>query len=349
MSELAQKLFAWNAEELKQLNERCAIVRNRQSGEILIKKCIAGTNVTLMKRLCTIRHRNLAAVIEVSEENNVCYSYSEFVPGRSLQSYIDEGRIFSEEEALKIILEVCDGLAVLHKNGIIHRDITAANIILSYDGNVKIIDYGIARTTRQNASRDTYILGTAGYAAPEQFGFSQTDERSDIYAVGVLLNVLLTGKFPNEQLCGGNLKKTVLRCTSIDSTNRFSSVSELRSSLSVKQGNTEMDTKPGFPGFRSGKKATRIIASIIYFLIAFFDCLMISVSYTNKGPGCAVFQALNLLLSFSVPFCLIFNPYNVLEKIKCFSALKITTKIFVRVACSVIFILAGFLCLFFFA
>lgn len=340
MSELAEKFFTWNVETLKQLNEDNSIVWNGQSEEIMIKKRFDGANIELMKKLRTIRHKNLAAVIEVTEENQACYSYSEFVPGRSLQSYLDEGKIFNENEALKIILDVCDGLEILHANGIIHRDITAANIILSYDGNVKIIDYGIARKTKQNASRDTYILGTAGYAAPEQFGFSQTDERSDIYAVGVLLNVLLTGKFPNECLCSGRFAKVISRCISIDSSNRFSNVSELKQSLLNK--NDVQKTYAGFPGFRNSKTSTKIFASLIYCIIIFFDCIFISISYTQRGLIFSVLQGINLVVSFSVPFCLLFNPCNIQEKAKRFSSLSDSSKSFVKVIFSVIFILFGF-------
>lgn len=340
LSELAQKLFVWNTEELKALSESSAIVRNEQSGEIMIKKRLDNINVEIMQKLCSIRHKNLAAVIKVTKENGSFYSYSEFVPGRSIQSYIDEGKIFSEEEALKIALQICDGLEKLHSNGIIHRDITAANIILSYDGNVKIIDYGIARTAKENASRDTYILGTAGYAAPEQFGFSQTDERTDIYAVGVLVNMLLTGKFPNEEMCSGRFKRIVKRCTSMDSSDRFSSVNELKSELSGPKVFLKNDD--GFPGFRSQNLIIKILASLIYFIIFFIDCALVSSTYTGKGLFRAVLQCINLTVAFAVPFCLICNPYDIQGKIKHFSAMKDSTKIAIRVIFSIIFLLGGF-------
>ena len=340
LSELVQKLFVWNIEELKQLNESSAVVRNEQSGEIMVKKRLDNINAEIMQKLCSIRHKNLAAVIKVTEENGAFYSYSEFVPGRSIQSYLDEGKIFSEEETLKIALQICDGLRELHSNGIIHRDITAANIILSYDGNVKIIDYGIARTAKENASRDTYILGTAGYAAPEQFGFSQTDERTDIYAVGVLLNMLLTGKFPNEEICSGKFKKIVKRCTSMDSSDRFSSVNELENELSEPKVFSKNDD--GFPGFRSHKLIIKILASLIYFIIIFVDCALVSSTYTSKGLLHAILQCINLIVAFAIPFCLICNPYDIQGKIKHFSAMKDSTKIAVRVIFSIVFLLGGF-------
>lgn len=340
MSELAQRLFVRNIEELKQVNESTCIVHNEQSGEIMIKKRLDIENVSAMERLCSIRHKNLSAVIKITEENGKYFSYSEFVPGNSIQHYIDSGKIFDEDEAIKIIVAVCDGLEVLHENGIVHRDITASNIILSYDGNVKIIDYGITRIAKQSAARDTYILGTAGYAAPEQFGFSQSDSRTDIYSTGVLLNVLLTGKFPNEKLCSGKLRSVVQKCTSIDSANRFSSVNELKKELSEPKALLKNDD--GFPGFRSRKLIIKILASLIYFIIIFTDFSLVASVYTSKGLLHAILLGIDLIASFAVAFCLICNPYNIQEKIKRFSAMKESTKIAVRVVGSIIFLLGGF-------
>ena len=221
MSELSQRYEQWNIKELKRINEKSVIVFDERSGEIMIKKQVDTDNLPVMQKLCLIRHKNLSAVLKITQEDGNYFSYSEFVSGRSIQNLIDSGTIFDEKEAVRIISEVCDGLEVLHKNGVIHRDITASNIILSYDGNVKIIDYGISRLPKHNASRDTYILGTAGYAAPEQFGFAQSDEKTDLYSVGVLLNVMLTGAFPSEKLYPGRLGKIISRCTAIDSEKRY--------------------------------------------------------------------------------------------------------------------------------
>lgn len=86
----------------------------------------------------------------------------------------------------------------MHKYSITHRDITPSNIIIGFDGVVKIIDFGISRLHKENAKHDTQVLGTEGYAAPEQFGFKQSDCKTDIYALGVLLNYMLTGHIPSE-------------------------------------------------------------------------------------------------------------------------------------------------------
>lgn len=97
------------------------------------------------------------------------------------------------------------------------------NIIVS-DSSVTLIDFDISRSVKKDSPRDTFILGTAGYAAPEQFGFSQSDKRADIYALGVLANVMLTGHFPYEGIAKGAPGKAVRRALPIDPGDRFSSV-----------------------------------------------------------------------------------------------------------------------------
>lgn len=341
MSALAKQLFAWNTEELKALNESTSIVRNIQSGEIYIKKQLDNVNINLAEKLCSIRHRNLAAVIEVTNENGVNYSYSEFAPGRSLQSYLDEGKTFTEKEAKTIILDVCNGLEILHANGIIHRDITASNVILSYDGNVKIIDYGIIRAKRENAECDTHILGTAGYAAPEQFGFFQTDERADIYSVGVLLNVLLTGKFPNEELCKGKSREIVKKCISMDLTDRYASVIEIKEQLSGKKALHRKVNN--LPGFRSKSVLVRIAASIIYIAVLIIYAGLVFAIHSNIGTLKTILAAIVLALAFLIPYCFTFNPFNILENFKIYSKIKNSQQVFIRVFVSIIVFFGGFI------
>ena len=128
----------------------------------------------------------------------------------------------------KITVKICDGLTVLHKNGIIHRDITAKNIIIGVDGNVKIVDYGISRIIKDSQGTDTEILGTVGYAPPEQFGFLQTDIRTDIYSVGVLMNYMLTGAFSKEVKYNGKMKNVLNICLNLRPEKRYSSTENLK-------------------------------------------------------------------------------------------------------------------------
>ncbi len=103
--------------------------------------------------------------------------------------------------------------------------------MIDNNGVLKLIDFDVSRVYREERNMDTHILGTKGYASPEQFGFEQTDCRSDIYSVGVLINVLTTGKHIKEKLNDGRLKGIIEKCTSISPDNRYSSVKELQIDL----------------------------------------------------------------------------------------------------------------------
>ena len=104
-------------------------------------------------------------------------------------------------------------------------------VIIEKNGRVVLVDFNASRVYAPETSADTVVLGTLGYAPPEQFGISQSDEKSDIYAVGVLLNVMLTGKHPSEALAKGKAGKIVLKCTQIDPQSRFKSVEKLIEAL----------------------------------------------------------------------------------------------------------------------
>jgi len=112
----------------------------------------------------------------------------------------------------------------------VHRDVKPENIILSGDRTV-LIDFDSARVNKPEAEGDTRVLGTIGYAAPEQFGLAQSDCRTDIYAVGVLLNVMLTGEHPSKKLAAGHLGHVVSRCTMMDPNKRYRDIPHLLSEL----------------------------------------------------------------------------------------------------------------------
>ncbi len=100
----------------------------------------------------------------------------------------------------EIICEICDGLSVLHNAGVIHRDIKLSNIMLTDYGHIKIIDFDAARIKKPEAEKDTSFIGTDGFAPPEQYGFTQTDERSDIYALGVTIKLMLKNDYERSPL-----------------------------------------------------------------------------------------------------------------------------------------------------
>lgn len=146
--------------------------------------------------LRSLEHPGLPLAIDFFEEGGRHYIVEEFVPGDTIKERLEAVGAFLPTEAAGITLALLDVLEYLHQRRIIYRDVTASNVLLARDGRVRLIDFGAARYWRENAERDTLLLGTPGYTPPEQWGSAQTDERSDIYSVGALLHFMLTGDDP---------------------------------------------------------------------------------------------------------------------------------------------------------
>lgn len=181
------------------------------------------------RRLLHIAHPNLPQIWEVAAKDGWVAVLEEFVQGDTLHFLLMEQRM-SGREAKKILRQLCSALHVLHANGVVHRDIKPKNVILRGDEAV-LIDFDASRIFKEEQSDDTEILGTVGYAAPEQYGISQSDKRSDIYSLGVLLNIMLTGKHPSVELARGRLGQIVKRCTMINPQMRYKSVLDLLETL----------------------------------------------------------------------------------------------------------------------
>ena len=162
----------------------------------------------------------------------------EHVEGATLHELVYE-RDPSWELASEVFPLLCDAVSELHEGleaPIIHRDLKPSNVILSA-ANLTLIDFGIARAYRDGAERDTAAFGTRAYAPPEQFGFGQTDVRSDVYALGMLLYYLLTEQVPSPALAGGPfaeatvpqaLRPVLAKATAFDPAARYGSARELR-------------------------------------------------------------------------------------------------------------------------
>lgn len=178
--------------------------------------------------------KGIPEIYRCFEKDGVTYLVRQYIPGKSLHECIMSEGVFSVSETVRIGIEVCEIVSRLHgaKPPVINRDIKSDNIIADPDGNIFIIDFGISREYDSNASRDTQIMGTPVTAPPEQFGYGQTDERSDIYAIGVLLNELATGSPKlDTQALPRRLASVIKRCTEFSPENRFQSVEECKKAL----------------------------------------------------------------------------------------------------------------------
>ena len=152
------------------------------------------------------------------------YVLEEFIEGRRL----GDGPLLEPQHALRVLRQTCEALAALHALGVVHRDVKPENLLETPDGQVYLLDFDAARQYKSHVEKDTCTLGTTGYAAPEQFGIVQTDQRADIFALGVTLNVLATGCHPSQKLCRAPLRHIVLKCTRIDPRARYQTAQAVR-------------------------------------------------------------------------------------------------------------------------
>lgn len=197
--------------------------------------------------LASLDHPNIPKVVDSFGEAGKYYLVMDFVPGKTLEKMLEEqGASFSEQQAAEWGVQLCDVLDYLHSRQppVIFRDLKPGNVILQPDGAVKLIDFGIARLFKPGRRGDTTLFGTPGFAAPEQHGRAQTDGRSDLYSLGVLLHHLTTGHEPaadpfnlppvrrlNPRL-STRFEGIVARATAFQTQSRFQSAPSMRQALS---------------------------------------------------------------------------------------------------------------------
>lgn len=221
------------------LNKQWAVkeIRKKGSGkndEIVVNSLLAEAN--MMKRL---DHPALPRIVDIIDNGVTIYVVMDYIEGESLDKILNEYGAQPEEKVIDWAMQIADALAYLHaqKPSIIYRDMKPANVMLKPEGNIKIIDFGIAREYKEQNLADTTVLGTKGYAPPEQYS-GQTDPRSDIFALGMTMHHLLTGVDPrngepyapvrqwNPELSEG-IEIIIDRCVEPASENRYQNCADL--------------------------------------------------------------------------------------------------------------------------
>lgn len=203
-------------------------VRSEDSTGRFVYRSFPGTG-EVYRKLLNVDCPYLPKILAVTEEDGWTHVLEEYIQGDTL-AYILEGGCLTPAHARKILLHLCKGLDVLHSIGAVHRDVKPENIILR-GGDAVLIDFDAARLKKAEHVTDTQIMGTTGYAAPEQYGFSQTDARTDIYSLGILLNEMLTGQHPSRLLAQGEFRPIIEKCTRINANQRYKNVQELVKAL----------------------------------------------------------------------------------------------------------------------
>jgi len=209
-------------------------------GDVLVRKIIPLelANVHAWMELTRIESPLLPQVqaLYQRDQDNTLAVVLTYVDGLTLEELVTSTGPIEAPTAARYLGELCQAADVLHAHGIVHRDLSPGNIVVA-GGSARIIDLGNARVHEEGARKDTTTLGTYGFAAPEQFGFAQTDARSDVYSLGSLLGYLLTGLRPDDpgfdaaladaSRVPANLRLVVEKARSFEPSQRYQSAGEL--------------------------------------------------------------------------------------------------------------------------
>ena len=204
------------------------LLRHKETNERVICREFEGS-AEAYRKLETLRSPHLPKILQVEERAGKVTVLEEYIQGDTLD-FLLQGKPLSPEDARRTAMQICCALQTLHAALIVHRDVKPQNVILRGDTAV-LIDFDASRVVKPQGAADTQVMGTAGYAAPEQYGFFQTDARADIYAMGVLINEMLTGQHPSRKLASGALLPIIEKCIEVNADKRYRDAAELLTAL----------------------------------------------------------------------------------------------------------------------
>ena len=252
-------------EEIRNLGDGKSIVRDVPTGRLFYRKVLTVYNTQVFAYLKDHKSRYVPRIESFREDGDNLIVIEEFVQGRTLHDILEnEDQPLPFQERIRILTEICDGLSFLHsaQPPIIHRDLKASNIMLTEDGVVKIIDYDAAKIYVRGEKKDTVLMGTHGVAAPEQYGFAPSDVRTDIFALGKLIERMLPDNV--------DAARIVARATHIDPRKRYSSAAMVRDQIvRIREKSSSLDTRLEkiVPGFDPRSKTHRIMGRAAILLL----------------------------------------------------------------------------------
>ncbi|MDO8703458.1 MAG: serine/threonine-protein kinase [Sulfuricaulis sp.] len=268
-------------------------VRDRETNEILALKLLRpeiARDPAMMERFKDeirlarrITHKNVSRIYDFNRVDGLAYITMEYVDGESLRAYLVRAGKMIPERVIDLARQIASGLGEAHARGVIHRDLKPENVMLARDGMVKLMDFGIARALGGNTTTTQTVIGTPGYMAPEQSLGKAVDQRTDLYALGLILYECLTGRrafsgatpvevalkqlkerpLPPRKFMAStpaHLEAIVLRCLEKEPVRRFASAAELQRAL----------TQPGGASRRVPRWRKAMVISMLGLLAIFF-------------------------------------------------------------------------------
>ena len=211
-------------------NSYIELFSHKPTGSKLVKILSKNRNDHIYRKLRGLQHKNLPIIYDICSCEEHLLVLESYIDGETLESILEKNEI-SEKTAISYLTDLCEALDFLHKNRIIHRDVKPTNVIITPENRAILIDFSAARLVSDVQDKDTSNLGTAGYAAPEQYGIFQSMPPTDIYALGVLFNLMLINTHPSVKIPSGKLGKIIKKCVDTQISKRYQSVDALKKDL----------------------------------------------------------------------------------------------------------------------
>ena len=269
------------------------LVRHRTTGHFFVKKILSVFHESVYRQLLSNPINGLPKIYCVYKEDNLLTVIEEYISGDTFEEILKCGKPLKEDDVISYGIDLCNTVLAMHrvKPAIIHRDIKPSNVMLRPDGHVVLLDLNASRPA-VSKEEDTSLIGTKGYAAPEQYGFGSSDARTDIYAIGMLMNTLLWGHFEHSPFPKGKIRKVIKKCIQIDPRKRYADIDSLLFALKETQ---KLKSARSYlpPGFRTGTLSHIQVALFGYFLVIY-------LSFTYNQNGATPESVLALRIAFFV-------------------------------------------------
>ena len=271
--------------EIAPLNEKHGVflVRDETASRMCVKKILKTYNADVYKRLKAARITGLPEIYHMQEDDGELIVYEEYISGETVDSMLKNLGAMPEEQVRDISLRLCDILIELHSMNppVIHRDIKPSNVMVTSMGEVKLLDLNAAKLEDADKSEDTVLLGTYGYAAPEQYGFGSSTIQTDIYALGMLMNTMLLGEFSKDIVKDSILSGIIEKCVMMRPEERYRSASELRTALNH-PNKKNINFIP--PGFRT-KNPIHMLTAVLGYAAIGSVCLGLETGTQARYPS----------------------------------------------------------------